>query len=57
MEGALLENFNFENIISSSYMTEDKPKDVLDKINEYEKQNDLTKNHKRLKKILEKACV
>lgn len=57
MEGALLEDFKFENILGDSYMTFDKPKIVLDKLNTYGEHYDLTKNHQRFIKIIEKACV
>ncbi|MGQ1948724.1 hypothetical protein ACT3CD_16660 [Geofilum sp. OHC36d9] len=57
MEGALLEDFKFENILGDSYMTYDKPKIVLNKLKTYGEHCDLTKNQRRFLKIIEKACV
>jgi len=53
MNGALLDRFDFEPIVKNIYMTSDKPDVVLQKLEEYANNNELTRNQEIVREILE----
>ncbi len=57
VKGSLISNFSFSKLCKEYYMKSAKPKEIIEKMNTYGKQNEFTENYNRLIKILENACV